>query len=1014
MTQQRAMAGPGRPIDAARRAGAERATGVDLSRVRLHTGPAVRVAALAAGASAFTVGGELAIAVGPEQAVPERLLTHELVHAAQQMTDGSATAEQAEIQARAVDSRRNPVHLLGTGGDYVAYAATDWLQVTPDVRSYGYTALLDELNEVDEWLGRQISSSPDVDRMQEAKAALEAEVHRRQGAMTAQDRPQRRRAGRRDRPQAPAELPAQTEMPRILREHTSTQLTEPAEIRAEVDRITAWLQRPGLSRADRSILRQELSNLVPGLGADLAQASGERRQARLASALSPSVSNDRAGVLANLRMIESIRPYQEQPGMAYVVHDGEMLVFPQDLADRVRAGTVAALRDAARRAGDMNESSRYRMGEHMRLNYEEQPYVGFVVSLVSGEEPVEVQSRMLDPLSDSNIALSRFARAAEAGSLSEMGDAVFTAVEKADQAQQIVLAGIDRAITAAGTVVQGLTITRNLAFTISLSIGAILAAPVVAAGVAGFGATGLTATGLTALGTSGVVGAGGFGLGFAGGAGGELVSGGGGRRALSAGWGEGLRVGGQGAAIGLGGGATLGLARNLGVGAEGLSMAQNMWRGALAQGTGGGLGGAASGFLNAPEGMGRVALAQGTGGGLGGAASGFLNAPEGMGRWESALRGGLTGFGLGAFGGTAGAYARTLSSPLAQYGVGVGLPSVAAGGVTYLQTGDWNQAIQTGGTALTIGAVGQMRAGQGRTAGQERAFQAGMSTRQTLGSWTGTGRAYALALGLGLSNSAPAFRMAESGGSYTLSDPRAGGYAIGQAPTQQAPAQPAPTQQVQVSAQPAPTQQVQAAAQPAPVQPPPAVQQVSITQAAVQPAAIQQATQAAQSETSFADVITSTQSPVPLRRAAVAAREGSTLPVDVMVGTHSSSPLVRAEAGVTGAQFESAHILAQTIGAAINRVLPGRYSSGRALAILLRPNVHRAFDQGWVALWNQRVASNQRTTVGDARNLLRAAIDNIPGNLMTPGEKGALMTVLDHQLFQVLGLSADLVLFGGP
>jgi hypothetical protein len=33
---------------------------------------------------------------------------------------------------------------------------------------------------------------------------------------------------------------------------------------------------------------------------------------------------------------------------------------------------------------------------------------------------------------------------------------------------------------------------------------------------------------------------------------------------------------------------------------------------------------------------------------------------------------------------------------------------------------------------------------------------------------------------------------------------------------------------------------------------------------------------------------------------------------------------------------------------------------------------------------------------------------------MTPGEKGALMTSLDHQLFQVLGLSSNLVLFGGP
>lgn len=837
VTLQRALAGPGRPIDPARRARAERVTGVDLSGVRLHTGPAVRVAALAAGASAFTVGGDVAIAVGPDQAVPERLLTHELVHAAQQKAAGVATPAQAELQARAVDSGAGAAVLLGTSGGYVAYAATDWLESTPDVRSYGYSALLDELNEVEEWLGRQISSSPDDDRMREAKAALEAEIVRRQGAMAAQDRPRRRGGGRRGPSQAQAQLPAQSEMPRILREQTSEQFTDPAEIRAEVDRITAWLQRPDLTREDRSILRHELVNLAPGLGADLAQARGERRQARMAQALAPSGSRDRAGVLANLRTIESIRPYSEQPGMAYVLHEGEMLVFPQELADRVRAETMAALRDAARRARDMNESSQFLMGEHMRLNYEEQPFVGFGVSVVmaagawlegepGGQEPVDLQNRMLDPLRHSNLALSRFARAAEAGSLSEMGDAVFTAVEMADRARQIVTQGIDRAIAAAGAVVDGLTITRNVAFTISLSIGAILAAPVVAAGVAGLGTTGLTATGLTALGTSGVVGAGGFGLGFAGGAGGELVSGGGEDRALSAGWSEGLRVGGQGAAIGLGGGATLGLARNLGVGAEGLSMAQNAWRGALAQGTGGGLGGAAGGFLNAPEGM----------------------------RGESALRGGLTGFGLGAFGGTAGAYARTLGSPLVQYAVGVGLPSAAAGGATYLQTGDWNQAIQAGGTALTVGAVGQMRAGQGRTTGEERSFQAGVSARQTVGSWASTGRAYVAAAGLGLYSSSTALRMGESGSSHTLSNPQVSGYSFGARASQQAPVQQAPVQQASAQQQ-APVQQApvqQAAVQHAAVQPqaparvaPATVAPTTVAPTTVAPASVSAATQSA-------------------------------------------------------------------------------------------------------------------------------------------------------------------------
>lgn len=977
---QRGFAAAGRAIAPTSRSAVERSTGQDLSDVRLHTGPEARVAALAAGASAFTLGRDVGIALGPNEPVPERLLTHELMHVAQQDVPGDATPEQAERQARGVDAATGPAAAVaGTGGRYVAYAATDWLQSSPDIRAYGYSELLDELAEVEEWLSRQISSSPEADRIEEARAALTAEIARRQRAMRAPDR--RRRGGRRGGGVAAKELPPQTQMPRVLSERTSTELTDPVEVREEVDRITTWLQRPDLSRDDRSVLRGELANLAPTLGADLAQASAGRRQARLARALTPSSGTDRAGVLASLRVIEGIRPYEEQPGMAYVLHEGELLVFPQPLADQVRAETMTALRTAARQARGMNDTSEYRMAEHLRLNYEEQPYVGFVVSLVSGEDPVDVQTRMLGPLGDSQVALSRFDRAMERGSLVEMGDAVFTAVDKAGDARTIVEDGINEAIESAGAVVQGLTITRNLSFAIALSVGAILAAPVVAAGVAGAGFTGLTATGLTAAGTSTVVGTGGFGLGFVGGAGGELAAGHDVDRALSTGLDEGLRVGKQGAVIGLGGGATLGLARNLGVGAEGLSFGQNLWRGALAQGTGGGLGGAAGGYLTAPEGM----------------------------RGEGALRGGLTGFGLGVFGGGAGAYARTLTSPAAQFAVGIGGPSVAAGGVTYLQTGDWSRAAQAGGLALTVGALGQMRAGMGRTAGEDRAYGFGRSVAST-------GRAYALAGGLGLFNSSPAFRLGSSGGSYNLSDPRAG-VAYVQRGGQQAQVQQAQQPQQAPVQAPVQTAVSQAQVQQAPVQQPrvqqasPQVQQTSIQQAAVQPAA----THLAQDETSFAGVVTPSAPSRPLRSAAVAAEEASSFPsVPVIVGSHSSSPRVRAAAGVTGAQFESAHILAQTIGAAINNVRPGTYSPGRALAALLPPRIHSAFDRGWVPRWNQAVRSGQRVTVNEARTMLRDALDGVPGNLMTPAEKGALMLALDHQLFQTFGLSPDLVLLGGP
>ena len=761
----RAFADPARAVSPSVRSRVEVATGTPLGDVRVHTGPRVRTAAQAAGAAAFTVGRDVGVATGPGQAIPDALLAHELIHAAQQADHGNASPEEAEAQAhRGAHSLDALGPLTSTGAGGAAFAAEDWLQTTPNIRQYGYTELLDELRAVSEWLDRQTVSTPESDRMQEAKAALEAEIARRRGATRAADRPPSRRRGKGQAPGAQPELPEQTEMPRVLREHASFQLTDPAEIRTEVDRITAWLQRPDLTRADRAILHQELATLEPGLGAALNKESAQRQQKRLAQALSPAAGADRAGVLENIRLIESIRPHAEQPGMAYVVHNGELLVFPGEVADRVRAEVTAALQQAARRAQNMNDSTKFRMDEHMRLNYEDQYIVGFFVSLVSGEEPVELQSRMLGPLSESNIALSRYRAAQQHGSLTQMADAVLTAVEKGDQAQTIVLEGIDRALAAAGKIVQGLTITRDLSFAIALSIGAILAAPVVAAGVAGTGATGLTATGLTAIGTGGVVGGEGAVLGFTSGAGGELLAGHGGRAALRTGLSEAGRIGAQGAAIGVGGGASFGLARNLGVGAAGLTRGGQLWRAAAAGGGGNALGAMTGAALS--------------------------DVPQGQSRAGYVLRSGGWGGALGAFGGAAGAGSQWLRSPVARFGVGVGLPSAAGAGATYLQTGDESQSLQAGALNLTAGGLASRQPG-GVTPAQRRAFQFGRQVASTT-------RAYVGAAMLGLGNVGPSLRMGESPTPIMISATTEGTPAAvqpGQAPVQQQAAQASAQQQ---------------------------------------------------------------------------------------------------------------------------------------------------------------------------------------------------------------------------
>src|SRR2546421_4318572 len=82
--------GGGSPLPARLRAGAERALGADLTRVRLHTDAAAARAAPELEASALTRDRDVYFGDGqfrPQTASGRRLLLHELVHTLQQRTD---------------------------------------------------------------------------------------------------------------------------------------------------------------------------------------------------------------------------------------------------------------------------------------------------------------------------------------------------------------------------------------------------------------------------------------------------------------------------------------------------------------------------------------------------------------------------------------------------------------------------------------------------------------------------------------------------------------------------------------------------------------------------------------------------------------------------------------------------------------------------------------------------------------------------------------------------------------
>ena len=184
---------PGQALDPGLRQRLGARLGEDFSRVRLHHGPAVRTAATALGARAFTLGEHVALAGSHSFAAPapasaqEGLLAHELAHVAQQRRGGAlaADAPAAEREASAVQAQVATATPLLSGpqlGTAIGLACSreEWLQGSPDLSQRGFSELVEDIDDIGEWLGRQTTSSPESIRLDEALGLLKAEVARRQ------------------------------------------------------------------------------------------------------------------------------------------------------------------------------------------------------------------------------------------------------------------------------------------------------------------------------------------------------------------------------------------------------------------------------------------------------------------------------------------------------------------------------------------------------------------------------------------------------------------------------------------------------------------------------------------------------------------------------------------------------------------------------------------------------------------------------------------------------------------
>jgi hypothetical protein len=570
--------------------------GHSFAQVRVHGGPIVQRAGMALRARAYTLGTH----IGWPQPVSEahstaslQLLAHELAHVVQQQGPRQAAVQdrrleaEAEGAARATGEERPP--RLSTGqAEHLACSLDEWLHTTPDLRSRSDTEIDDDIDQIEEWLARQTSTSDDSIALERGLGLLRDELGRRNRsiAKSARARPKRAPPQRK----APAEQPV-SPMPRVLAERSSRQLEDGDELRDEVDRITAWLRRGDLTRPDREVLEVTLANLSPAYADERARRRGQRQADLVHRALSAGteLADARANLLAHVARIDSIAALPGEPGVSYLMLGSEIVRMDSAKVARLRERLMQDFDTAAARIHGITERVQADWEDMRTHNYDDQYIVGFLVSTWNGESAMDIHERLMVHVVDSNNSLSRYRKARSHGTaLRPMAAALADAAGQADRSRETFDSGRDRLYGAAGDILSGLVIIREVGMLAGMALTAGLAAPAVAGvvGVSGLGATGLVATGATAVGTSTVVAGTGAVMRGAPALAGGLLAGQDAGEAFRHARSEAYTGARQGAALGLGAGAAVGVGRALGVGSTTLSRSQQFGRAAVAQGSG--------------------------------------------------------------------------------------------------------------------------------------------------------------------------------------------------------------------------------------------------------------------------------------------------------------------------------------------------------------------------------------------------------------------------------------------
>jgi hypothetical protein len=321
-----------------------------------------------------------------------------------------------------------------------------WLSHWPDVKAMKPLRLLDEFNQVDEWIKRQTATTPDLARLEQVRDQLQSEKDRRQKQVgdDGKKMPQRAAKAAGKNRTTKTDDRAEAAVPRMLRERSTVATTEPGALQREYDEITAYL--PYAAPGDRKLLQTELANLAPAVGQYLADRSAERHLQVIGRALTPDASSgdSNAQLVEAVRRVDSIKPISGRPGLSYLMHGHEMVVIPDAFADAIRAHTLKQLDHMASDIAYDNIEVQNDYWNQHHLSFDEHPVVGFISAWESGENPGDWYDTLIRNVWASNNAQGQFNKLRQASkdpwstdrpNLSAMAERVAAAQRLSDNAR---------------------------------------------------------------------------------------------------------------------------------------------------------------------------------------------------------------------------------------------------------------------------------------------------------------------------------------------------------------------------------------------------------------------------------------------------------------------------------------------------------------------------------------------------------------------------------------------------